>query len=121
MNYSPDSEWKKLGEIDLSTEEYTQNLIYPWLEKMLAPLNLSLDFMAFLLKSADKVTARALNRDPSIIKHAHLTVYIPHGPIPEGKTWGFFHTERNEFQEHAERSPAYKIDFYLFIEAKFEA
>ena len=108
--------WKALGDIELTPGEFIEVRLTSWIDLILGPLNLPSDFTAGLIKEALRVTRRALVNAPAPADHIHLTIYVPNREIPDGKSWGFFHTARKAADHRMAGSGSHLIDYYLFME-----
>jgi hypothetical protein len=119
LHQASDSGWQLLGELELSARASIDDAIRAWLVELLAPFNLSADFLNRVLKSAQVSAERAMHPDAvSTFGHIHLSVFAPREHASKGKTWGYFHIEKIENREKDVLSHDHAIDFYLYTEGE---
>ncbi len=118
MNESRGPVWKKVGEWKLSAEKNTYESIFTRLEMILAPFNLSSDFIRGIVLTINKVVTRIPQDNHTRVKSVQLSFYVPSGQIPKGKTWGFFNTERVRYGDDSTGMIEHTINFYLFVEGQ---
>jgi hypothetical protein len=113
----PESLWRALGEIKLPVEANINFEIQRWLTLILGPLNLPVEFLNKLLKSAQSATGRAIQAE-TLLKyvHIHLLVFVLGDHAQKGQTWGFFRMERIEPTVTENASLDHAIEFYLYLE-----
>ena len=113
----PTPGWHTFGELTLSVSVNTDEAILAWLMQILAPLNLSPDFLARLLRSAQESAGRTCQ--PNVtgsLPYIHISILVPCEHIRLGKPWGFFHMERMESSANGGSERHHAIDFYLYVE-----
>ena len=114
---SHESPWRVLGEIELPVEANINHQIQRWLTFVVAPLNLPVDFLNKLFKSAQSATARAMQAEAVFVaQHIHLLVFVLADHAQKGQIWGFFRTERIEATITENAPLDHAIEFYLYLE-----
>jgi hypothetical protein len=116
LDNAPHPAWKVLGDLVITAGEFKDEEITIWFKVILGPLNLPPEFTVRLIEDTQRVTRRDLANTSFSSDHLHLTVYVPKRKMPDGKTWGFFHTARNGADHRTAGSRSHLIDYYLFIE-----
>lgn len=107
-----------LGELNLPVGAEAERTIHAWLLETLSPLNLDVDFLSRISKSAQDAVARAATLEHVAIGsgHLHLLVFGPRDLEPGRKTWGFFRIDKLD-NTAGNRNPAdHSIEFYLYVE-----
>jgi hypothetical protein len=117
-NPVPDPGWQILGDLDLPSGEIPGNAIQAWLMNVLAPLNLSQDFLNRVLQSAQESASRGLQQKDPTSNHIHLSILTPYEQTASQKTWGFFHTERSENQAGSDTGHVHWINYYLYVDGE---
>jgi hypothetical protein len=108
-----------LGDLELPAGVIPGNAIQAWFMNILAPLNLSQDFLNRILQSARESASRELQqKDPTSNGHIHLSIFTPYEQTASQKTWGFFHTERSECQTGSDNGHVHWIKYYLYVEGE---
>jgi hypothetical protein len=120
MNTHPPSpDWHTLGELELPVGVSTNEAVHIWLAEILAPLNLSPDFLERVLISAQESAGHALQPNAEgTLSHIHIAILVPRDHAPAGKSWGFFHIERIEANSDDNDECHHAIDFYLYVEGE---
>jgi len=112
-------DWHTLGELELLVGASADEAIHAWLAEILAPLNLSPDFLGRVLKSAQESVGHAIHpNSEDTHSHIHISVLVPRGHITPGRSWGFFHIERIEASKDSSDERYHAIDFYLYVEGE---
>lgn len=118
-NHSPSADWQTLGELELPVDTNIVDAINTSLAEILTPLNLSTDFINKILESAQDSAARVKQSNAAItFGHIHISIFAPNKPIQNGKTWGFFQTERIRNHSESADSNEHTINFYLYTEGE---
>jgi len=117
LNHSPGADWQTLGELELPVDTNIVDAINVSLAEILTPLNLSTNFLNKILNSAQESVVRAQQSDTSkSFGHIHISIFAPNKQIQNGKTWGFFQTERIRNPSEDVDSHQHTIDYYLYTE-----
>jgi hypothetical protein len=111
-------DWRVLGEIELRIGKNTDGAVREWIAETLSPLNLHLDFLNKILKSAQEAVARAMPYDgaATAFEHVHLLVLAPLENNSMGKTWGFFRIDKVGKPNVHKHPYDHSIEFYLYLE-----
>jgi hypothetical protein len=114
-----DSEWQRLGELELPAGMDLDDAIRSWLAELFVPLALPEDFLIRFLHSAQDAAARVFRNEAGRQSdHIHLVIHAPHDREAKQGTWGFFHVEKM-LNPVEESSPvAHSIEFYLYVEGR---
>lgn len=107
--------WKKIGELN-NLPDSDIKLMQSWLEVVFKPLRLSSRYMADILRTAKMASTRVWADHAGLDIFTHLAIYIPHGPISDGNTWGLFHMERIAVRNGFQNIVDHNINFYLYVE-----
>jgi len=119
LNHSPSPDWQTLGKIKLPVDANIVEAINVSLAEILTPLNLSTDFLNKILNSAQDSVMRAQQSDASkSFGHIHISIFAPNKQIQNGKTWGFFQTERIRNPSEDVDSHGHTIGYYLYTEGE---
>ena len=111
--------WNLLGELELQAEASTHILVQTWLREISNPLNLPVGLLDRIFTSIQDSKSRAHKHDMAIkSKYVHIAIFGPGNLVPEGKTWGYFHTEKISSRENDDTILDHKIDFYLYAEGE---
>jgi hypothetical protein len=115
----PTPNWQTLGEFELPIDASTDAAVHAWLAEILVHLNLSSDFLERVLKSAQESVGHTFQSDAeNVLSHIHISILVPCGHIPSGRSWGFFRIERIEASEDSSDERHHAIDFYLYVEGE---
>lgn len=116
---TPFPAWHMLGELVLPIATSTDEAVYTWLAEVLIPLNLSPDFLGRLLRSAQEAVGNTINpNSEDTLSHTHISILVPRGRTPSGKSWGLFRIERIEASADNSDERHHAIDFYLYVEGE---
>lgn len=108
-----------LGKLVLPITKSTDEAVYTWLAEVLMPLKLPADFLGMVLGSAQESVGNTIHPNPDdTLSHIHISILVPRGHIPSGKSWGFFHIERIEAGVDSSDEIHHAIDFYLYVEGE---
>ena len=119
LNHSPSSDWHILGKVELPFDTNIVDAINVSLVEILTQLKLSSDFLNKILESAQDSAVRAQQSNAAItFGHIQISIFEPHKQIEDGKTWGFFHTERIGNPSEDVFSCDHTINFYLYTEGE---
>ena len=112
------TDWQVLGELELLVGPECAEVITTWLKENLSPLNLRLDLIHSILKSAQAAVVRAGESSVGAIEtgHIHLVIFAPRFHESEGRTWGFSRIAKLESAGQGKNTPDHSIEFYLYIE-----
>lgn len=114
---SSDTDWHILGKLQLPIGANADDGINAWLTETLKLLDLRVDFLNKILRSAQDALARIMQVESAKeFKHIHLLVFSPANHTSIGNTWGFFRIEKIESAEQNKNPPDHSIEFYLYIE-----
>lgn len=115
------TDWRMLGELELPVGSETNGMVSTWLTEILSPLDMHLDFLNRILKSAEDAAVRTFQAEViTKIEHIHLLIFVPAEYSSKNKTWGFFRIEKVE-NTHADIPIAsHAIEFYLYVEGLTE-
>jgi len=115
LNTSTETNWQKLGEIELRAGPTAPTLIEPWLLETLRHLELHADLISKISKSAQQAVSHATQPEEGqwLI---HLLVFVPAGYTYNGHTWGFFRIEKMGMKTMDEGIERHVIEFYLYLE-----
>src|SRR6185503_101176 len=114
MQNKDKTDWQILGQLRLPVGSNADDPIRIWLMEILAPINLPVNFLDKILKSAQDSARRAMQAE-SLMKfeHIHLIIFVPSGHVSKRRTWGFFRIEKIENVTADYRLPDHAIEFYL--------
>lgn len=117
------ADWYAVGELNLRAGSDLEQEIRAWLDQTLHPLDLSMEFLSRVHRSAREAASRALAMRAPAQKygHIHVLVFAPRGNQQQGETWGFFRLEKLEACPENEILPDHSIEFYLYMEVQSEA
>lgn len=111
------TDWRILGELELSVGSETNGVVGMWLTEILSPLDLHEEFLNRLLKSAQDATERAFHVKAGVMfEHIHLLIFVPPERASRDKIWGFFRIEKIENATGGITMAAHAIEFYLYVE-----
>jgi hypothetical protein len=114
---SSTSRWQFLGELILSIDSDTNDLLSVKLAELLAPLELHENFLNRVLKSAQNYVGRALTSDAGVpFREIHLYIFGSNERMSKGQTWGFFRIEKIDIDEQNLAYPDHTVEFYLYRE-----
>lgn len=110
--------WHLLGELELGIDENANSAVRAWITEIIDPLDLDMDFLKRVLRSAQDAVARAAHGDlaESRFEHLHLFLFAPMDHQMLGGTWGFFRIEKVGMSTQRENSHDLSIEFYLYLE-----
>ena len=115
--YERESDWQTIGELDLSVDISTDDVIRAWLTKILNILDLSTEFFERFLKSAQASVTRALGAKGSVpLRYVHISILAQNKHHLTGKSWGYFQIERIDTKVDSVDVQEHAIDFYLYVE-----
>ena len=118
-NKSSDNSWQFLGELTLPADSKVDSAIGNWLTTIIAPFDLSPDFLNRVLESVQESVTRALQPNTAMaFGYIYLSIFAPSEHVSQGRTWGFFHIERIEYRGEAVDTHDHAIDFYLYMEGR---
>lgn len=113
----PTPNWQTLGEFELPIDASTDAAVHAWLAEILVQLNMSSDFLQRVLKSAQESVGHTFQSDAeNVPSHIHISIFVPRGYIPSGRSWGFFHIERIDTYADSRDERHHAVDFYLYVE-----
>lgn len=117
ISQNADTDWQILVEIELLLDVNARPTLDAWVLDALIPLNLHVDFLNKIRKSAEDIAARSIQAE-TVIRHQRtcLLICIPTNRPLNVRTWGFFRIEKVELAAENENSPNHTIEFYLFPE-----
>ena len=112
------TDWRILGELELTIDEEADGVISAWLTEILNPFCLHADFLKKVLKSAQDAAGRATQSENIHLdlEHSHLLVFLPGTGASKGQTWGFFRIEKFESATQDKNPSDHAIEFYLYLE-----
>jgi len=112
------TDWRILGELELTIGEEADGVISAWLTEILNPFRLHADFLNKVLKSAQDAAGRAMQSENRQLdfEHIHLLVFLPGTRASKGQTWGFFRIEKIESAKQHKNPSDHAIEFYLYLE-----
>ena len=112
------SGWRILGELELPIGAEANGIVSAWLTKVLNPINLHMDFLSKLTKSAEDAAIRAImsERAQTEFEHIHLIIFAPVDRTSRGETWGFFRIEKVGSSSRRGKSFDHSIELYLYLE-----
>ena len=117
MQNKDTTDWQLLGQLELPVASSANDPIRIWLMEILGPLNLPVDFLNRILKSAQDSATRAMQAEPLIkFEHIHLIIFAPSAHTSKGRTWGFFRIEKIENVTADDSPPDHAIEVYLYLE-----
>jgi len=110
--------WHLLGELELRIDENANDAVRAWITEIIDPLDLNVDFLNRVLRSAQDAVTRAAHGDlaDARFEHLHLFLFAPMEHQMLGGTWGFFRIEKVGMSTHRENSHDLSIEFYLYLE-----
>jgi hypothetical protein len=109
------NEWRKLAEFELLAGQAQWDTIQIQLTEVLVKLQLEEEFLNKVLKSAQKSTAHFMGVQMPSDWKMHLLIFAPGEYKSNGKSWGFFRTEK--FQgPRTESGLQPTMAFYLYPE-----
>lgn len=110
--------WHLLGKLELRIDENANYAVRAWITEIIDPLDLNMDFLNRVLRSAQDAVARATHGDlaESRFEHLHLFLFAPMEHKMLGRTWGFFRIEKIGMFTLKENSQDLSIEFYLYPE-----
>lgn len=109
------SEWEKIGELN-NFPNSDDKLMQTWLETVFTPLDLSSRHMTEILRTAKIASKRVAIEHADLNIFSHLAIYIPHGQVSNGNSWGLFHMERITLRANIQNTLDHRINFYLYVE-----
>ena len=116
-NQSSCTDWQILSKLQLPFGANSDDRINAWLTETLKLLNLPMDFLNKILKSAQEAISRVVQVESvTEFEHIHLLVFSPVNHTSIGKTWGFFRIEKIGSAGQDKNPPDHSIEFYLYIE-----
>ncbi|HSL47317.1 MAG TPA: hypothetical protein VK897_28010 [Anaerolineales bacterium] len=117
-NHLPQTDWRKLGELNLQTGSNPDGSINAWLTHILSDFSLPNDLVNKLLKSMEDAAGRVLLLDgaEAQLEHLEIVVLVPADLVSQGQIWGFFRVERTSTDPDIEASQVHSIDYYLYID-----
>lgn len=111
------TDWRTMGEFEMTIGDEADGLISAWMTEVLSPLDLHTDFLNKILKSAQEAAARSIQADTMMVfEHIHLLVFAPRENASKRKTWGFFRIEKIGTPTANENPHDHSIEFYLYLE-----
>jgi hypothetical protein len=117
ISHNPDTDWQILGELELPLDVNTHSMLDTWLLDALIPLNLNVDFLNKIRKSAEDVAVRTMQTEMVIqTQRTRLLICIPANRPLNVQTWGFFRIEKLELVTENENFSNHIIEIYLFPE-----
>ena len=113
----PASNWQILGDLELSAQVNSKEILELWLKEILKPLDLHTDFLNRILNSAHQTVVRLLRPDAETkLDHIHLFVFAPSNHTLKKLIWGFFSVERVKDTEEGTIANNHTIEIYLYKE-----
>lgn len=113
------TDWRILGELELPVGSETNGMLSMWLTEILSPLDMHVDFLNRILKSAQNAAVRAFQAETEIkSEHIHLLIFVPQDIASRDKTWGFFRIEKIESSTENTAVAAHAIELYLYREGR---
>lgn len=115
------TDWHILGEFELPIGVETDNLLNTWLVKTLDPLELHMDFLSKVAKSAQEVAILVMKpeRVRMEFEHIHLRVFAPrtkYSKLREEQPWGFFRIVKVGMSTNNAKLDDLAIEVYLYLE-----
>ena len=119
MQNKDKTDWQILGQLKLPVGSNADDPIRIWLMEILAPINLPVNFLDKILKSAQDSARRAMQAE-SLMKfeHIHLIIFVPSGHVSKRRTWGFFRIEKAETPSGDGKPVDHSIELYLYLEGQ---
>lgn len=113
------TDWRILGKLELPVGAEINGLINTWLTETLRPLDMHVDFVNRIMKSAQDAAVHAFQVEAvAEFEHIHLLIFVPAEYPSKDKTWGFFRIEKAESNPvYIKTMAAHAIEFYLYVEA----
>jgi hypothetical protein len=109
--------WQLLGELELRAGEFVDGMPGRWLNEILKPLDLNVDFQNHILNATQQIIARVLRPDAETkLEHVHTLVFAPSKRTPKNHTWGFFSIEKLEDIKDGAVTSDHTIEIYLYVE-----
>lgn len=109
--------WRMLGDFELSANSTAGSAINSWLTQLLSPLKLHTDFLNKVLNSAQEAAKRAVQvAGARVFEHIHLHIFATLDHQIEGQSWGFFRIEKIENSILDSDTPNHMIELYLYLE-----
>lgn len=116
-NKVPGTDWRILGELEFPVGAETNGMISTWLTEVLSPLDMHVDFLNRILKSAQDAAIRAFQAEAEIkLERLHLLIFVPPEHAPRDNTWGFFRIEKIENSPTGVARASHAIEFYLYMD-----
>lgn len=114
------ADWQVLGELELPIGSESTGVVNTWMREKLRPLNLQVDFMNRILKSARDAVGRFTESKGAgaEIGQIHILLIAPLSHKLKEKTWGFFRIEKLESVREAKNPPDHYIEFHLYFEGE---
>ena len=113
------TDWHVLGEFELPFGMDVHSIIHVWLSDILTPLDLDVNFLNKVSKSAEEAAVRAIQTETVMkYQHTHLLIYISADRPSNGGTWGFFRIMKVETTAENEDPRDHSIEFYLYLEGE---
>lgn len=114
------TDWRILGELELTIGEEADGIISAWVTEILNPLCLHADFLNKVLKSAQDAAERAMQSENRQLdfEHIHLLIFFPGTRSSKRQTWGFFRIEKVGTPKANKNPYDHSIEFYLYPEGQ---
>ena len=118
-----ESGWRILGELELPIAAEADGAISAWLTQILNPIDLHMDFLNKVTRSAQDAAIRAITaeRAQTEFEHIHLCLFVPRTDLftlYKGQTWGFFRIEKMGPSTENGSPHDHSIEFYLYLEGQ---